>query len=264
MVDPFISPRQLFAWADHNFINIKRRLKSFDEERPYTYIVEQDAETGEYIHKVRLLKSIPPEISLLTFDVVNALRASLDQSIFASGVVLLGREPNGTKFPFGADETEARKDAYRKRSEADPEIIDRVLSFQPYNAGDRLLFNLNKLRNMKHHRIIAPVLVQTGSIKVTGGTFVSDGPFAAMSMNNAVEWDASKNELTLFRTGTPKSQYEIEIGVRISFTDRTAFPNSDALTVLHDLFHKVQSVLVAIEEETVRLANARGIPITFD
>ena len=135
-LQPFESCVQLHRWAHKHLIAAEKLVDAFVAGNPYEFLTDLDAQTGEYVHKVRITKPIPPEIALHAFDLINALRACLDYSIYASSVVLIGSSPKNTKFPFGNNLDEARNNglfvgnpANNIRRDADEAIIERVLMF---------------------------------------------------------------------------------------------------------------------------------------
>jgi hypothetical protein len=259
----FDSTVQLHQWAHEHLIFAESIVKSFVMCNPYIRIIDIDPETGQHIHKIRLTEEIPPSVALHTFDLINALRACLDYAIYASSVVLVCPDPKNTKFPFGSNVEGARNNGLffgapskPKRRDTDPAIIERVIKFQPYTGGDRFLTGLNTIRNMKHHRILAPVILSAPHLRVSGGRFVGRGPFPAVSTSMPI-WDAGKNELELFRSGTPETNYNLEVTVDITFGQGTPFAGASAITVLTRIFNKVGEVLAAVEAETMSIYSAK-------
>ena len=263
---PFQSVWELSIWSYEHVLKIEKLVKEFSASKPYELVSDVDIVSGEYVHKVRLIKPLPTEIALLTFDAIHALRAVLDQAIFASGCVLLGREPTGTKFPFGVDREAARKDAYRKKSEADPDIIEAALDCEPFDVGDRLLRKLNELRNMKHHRMLAAASLRAGSLTVQGGTFVSRSYYPALTIGNGTSqtgrsnpvWNSATQELILFRSGSIERKPHVDVEVVVSFGDETPFEGERIMSVLLSIGRKIEHALSAIEAKTNQLAQARA------
>lgn len=256
--EAFDGTSRLFSRADQHVKSIRDALEAFSKARPYVRVVDFDPNRGDYAHKIKLIEEPEEDIGLLVFEASNALRSSLDHAIFASTRVLLGREPTRPElleFPFGRDEEGARS-KLRSGNETDPKIFELAMSFKPYEGGDSLLMGLNKLRNIKNHRTLLEFAIALGSMTLSGGHFVSTGPHPALSLGQS-EWDRSKKELTLFRAGEAKSDYDLDVAVKVVFNDASPFPGRDVYEQMCDLLRTVRRILVAIDDETERLIGSR-------
>jgi hypothetical protein len=125
---------------------------------PGRAVVEDDPMTGEKVPKTIFRENIPLVIPCIVFDIVNGLRASLDHAVYACAVSLnKSVDPKHVKFPFGDTYTEAANTFDRDGKGVPAGIRDFLLDFKPYKEGNEALWRLNKIRNQKIHRTLAPM-----------------------------------------------------------------------------------------------------------
>ena len=88
-------------WAGKRLDELKVEVSDFvhREPRPYQLTGDRDANTGDYLIRVRA-EPPPPQIALLVSDVLCSLRPSLDYLVFALAILDSGKRQDGTQFPI--------------------------------------------------------------------------------------------------------------------------------------------------------------------
>lgn len=97
--DPFYSPKYSISRGWFHVDNFQSRLKAFLDSAPYNIVTEIDADTGDYVQKIKLVKAIPNDLEGCAIDAACNFRNALDQAMF-----VIGRK--GTYFPFGKTESD--------------------------------------------------------------------------------------------------------------------------------------------------------------
>lgn len=255
--EPFTSVHELLQWSYEGFRVLEKLVTEYVASGPYEMVAELDTATGEYVHKARLTEPFPNTIPLYVFDIVNAQRAALDHAIFASGLMLLGRNPERTKFPFEKDDATALKDIKKNKREIDPDIVQVALSCLRSDDAYRTLRKLNQVRNMKHHRVVAPTSLAIYHLHVSDAVFGATDDGWGMHLQPAT-WDGAKGELSIFRSGVIEQHREINIIVNIHFGDDTDFSGQSVLDALIRSGKKALEVIEHIEAETKAILAKRA------
>jgi hypothetical protein len=166
MADMFTSAKSVLRRANHHITDLESAVKVFAPDQPNAHVLEQDAKTGEYFHKLIRSEDFSDNISCIMFDAIGNLRACLDQMTYAIAVKHRGREKKFSSFPFASDETEWPNAIKRLKDNVPAEIIAAFERFKPYKGGNNTLWALNQLANFKKHALLVPagylgVLVRT-------------------------------------------------------------------------------------------------------
>lgn len=257
MADPFDSPYQMLAWSEHHFKILYSNITQWSESARREQFVEDEPGTGNMLHKIRIYDPIPWYVPLIAFDCINSQRAALDLVIYAASVRLGIKEPKSTKFPFGSDYKNARNRALPKGSDAIEEIIDKALDFKPYEEdGDPILYGLNQIRNIKHHRFLAPSAAKPSTVVVTGDIVINGG---SVAVGTRTSWVPELSELTFMTTGKMLSQTDIAVTLSLAIAEGMPLQEEPILPLLYDTGTKVAKILDAIKAEAERMAIERGI-----
>lgn len=150
----------------HHFAELREKSEAFLATEPYDWSMETEEYT-DGTREYRISASVddypPIELGLIAGDVVQNLRAALDQLVWAYSA---GDKRNRrTAFPIYITEEEYRKNAPSKIQglrEKDQLLIER---WQPFQLGDGAarhpLAKLQQLSNIDKHRTLLPLaLVQ--------------------------------------------------------------------------------------------------------
>ena len=251
MADPFESPNALLARAAHHINELESEIIRFGREGRRTPFTERDAPTGDILFKLRFDDRVT-HLPCIVFDAVSCLRSSLDHVVYGAAALITALpEPGGTKFPFGDNAKQARNDFVRKGPPPglDPLqdfIIDKI---QPYQGGGgEALWRLNKARNTKIHRILAPVAIRQKGSLVTG---------RGVHMTNARpvhHWDSEKQELTHYRVTTFEGEPEFNLTLGIAFVEGSNLPKGTVVAGLRELAAEVAKAVADVASEAGKIA----------
>ena len=187
--DPFGSPKLLLSNARKHIDNLNAAGNAFAETKPYASVCELDAETGEYVYKIRVTAPMPGNFALLAADALSNLKSVLDQALCASVAILRpSASLDGISFPFGRSKPQfdaAEKVGCKKVAS---EIVTLIRSFQPYETGNAPLWLMNFLTKTNRHRMLQPVLLM-GENMIRARLFSESGQLTFM----APDWDRSKH-----------------------------------------------------------------------
>jgi hypothetical protein len=86
MAEFFDSPRLTFIRAQHHIRDLNTVIGDFVNNKPWTYFVDEEPQSGQHVYKIRLTEPVPNMLPCILFDAVNNLRAVLDQSGYASAL----------------------------------------------------------------------------------------------------------------------------------------------------------------------------------
>jgi hypothetical protein len=87
MADPFSSSKRELARAKEHILDLDRQIKLFNESVPKTVTVKVDPQIeDEQPYKIKLVKPLPPALAETVSDIVDNLRAALDQAGYGIAV----------------------------------------------------------------------------------------------------------------------------------------------------------------------------------
>lgn len=224
MKDIFHSPKRSIARGEHHVEDFARQLDVFLSTEPYSIVVEQEPDTGDYVQKVKSDKPFPDDLEQIAADAITNLRNALDQMMFAIG-------GKGSYFPGGGNSPTDFENAIRGRCKKIPvEIVKVIRGFKPYRGGDDHLWALNELANTNKHGIFIPCITELG--KIIG---VWDDP--------------AKHEMELSRFRVSSAQLQSNIGVAfyVSFGGIPEIQGTPADEILQTFVLSVDEVLLSVE-----------------
>ena len=188
------SARSCVDYAKSRIRELEREIARFEATTPYEEIEIDDPQPGWRVRKVKFKGEVPRVFSHIAFDVVNQLRAALDQAGFAVAIA------NGTKgreahFPFGDKAVEVASRKAGKSKDIPANIFALMESFGPHKDGDVALWGLNKFCNANKHEVTIAPVIKPDNVKIGSG--LVKGPAQVCN-----RWDGGVNELTLARYGS--------------------------------------------------------------
>lgn len=257
MTDSLESSRYSVEHAKRRIRELDTEILAFGQTNPYIQVVEHDADTGEQVYKIKLIKPLPVSLKGIAFDAIINLRAALDNAGYSIAIAAGTRGKDG-HYPFGGNYNDAQSCIKRRSKDIPREIFDVMLASKPYKGGNDLLWALNKLSNTRKHEIIIPMVAASGPFEITvgGGSghniFRATGP---VSLGGRT-WNRTKNELEYMRFGHGS---QVDIDANFSFTFFIAFSKVDvvdgqpAIGVLDAMTGEVERILMAIEDEAKRI-----------
>jgi hypothetical protein len=104
MPDRLESSKYSIEHAKRHIRNLEREIAVFIDSKPYTTVVETNADATEDFHKVKLAQPMPDALAGIAFDAINSLRSCLDQAGYAVALAAgngtsKASSPSGTTSP---------------------------------------------------------------------------------------------------------------------------------------------------------------------
>jgi hypothetical protein len=175
-------PLAKLEWANKSLKRLQSEMGNFMASNPYAIMVHKNPQEGISFLRLRILKPLPSDFSLLIGDFIQNLRTSLDYLVWQLSLLTkpeLDRLPanerpvNQVEFPIF---TKAIEDAINRRLQLVPsQARDEIKALQPYHRGDRAyedwLAVLHNLSNRDKHRQLTPIGM------LIRETFTPDGRF---------------------------------------------------------------------------------------
>jgi hypothetical protein len=155
--------------VDHVLEKIKRAnthieefqtaLDAFKKTKPYQISGKRDTKTREFIYYVIKADPIPPDLSVISGDVLQNLRTALDYLIVSLIHAHSGPTADISKCGFPIfDEVPTTKDDESffagKVKGMKNEAKELLRTLKPYKGGDDALWRLHALNNRDKHRLL--------------------------------------------------------------------------------------------------------------
>lgn len=145
---------------------VEAQIGAFTRENRRCVRREDDADTGEIVHRVRFTTPIPDELPLVIGDAAHNLRTALDHLAWQL-VAANGQTPSrDTSYPIFETAAKYATHSLRKvqgMAAAAKGLIERT---QPYHAGNEMLGKLSELDNYDKHRLTVVAAIRAGAIGV--------------------------------------------------------------------------------------------------
>lgn len=245
--------------ASENIFELNELLS---ESRPFRYVIETNANTGQRTTRPKQNESVINAVALLCGDAIHNLRTALDHAYWE---IVSPHVPEGDRasiqFPFS--KTEARLDEAVKNRLAhrvSPKFFDAIIALKPHRepGGNELLYFIHEMDLLDKHRLLIP----TGDYTQISGAIirrqVPDFPMmlASISVGQNREGDVSwfiapLDEEKRRALNVPESgilEQELDIPVQIVFSVAPAGHQRPVVPTLHQL--------VDVTKETVRIMRA--------
>jgi hypothetical protein len=210
--DLFYSSKLMLKRANHHIADLETQINAFTADKPWTFVVEKDAQGTTDHHKVKFTSRLAEDIPSILADAANNLRSVLDPMAFAIAVKHTGLpKPKSAKFPFGPTESDMLNNAKGGCKDLPPEIVAHFKSFKPYKGGNNLLWAVNELANAPKHQTIVPVGLNGGAVNYNINIIKVGRVFATPSAT----WDPLNNEI-VFLIADPDSKFSYNVNVAFS------------------------------------------------
>lgn len=198
------------------------------EDRPYSLSLDVDAETGEQVCRIHVVRHPPLEWSVVIGEAIHGLRSALDHAVYAlSG--LKGEPPSGTEFPIFKDEPMFRNTnrpgglwKIRGLGDAAREVVESVQPFH-HSGGEperHLVWVLHQLSNADKHRSLNLTSAFLGQSEVT---LESDGGVVLkrqeISESGPVEDGAELARWSVAVRGEGKVELKAKIAYGVAFDE---------------------------------------------
>jgi hypothetical protein len=129
-------------------------------------------------------------------------------------------------------------------------ILALFRTLKPYQAGNQIIWALNRVRRQSTHRLLVPVGSALHGIAVKNLTISSPVPCEIPPPR----WDSEKNEITLVIVGRGSDlKYDIELAFFVAFGQVEGLAGEPVLDTLDDAASEVERIILAIEAESRRI-----------
>jgi hypothetical protein len=139
--------------AKYHICDLESQIQRFLDNEPYGTSVDNDPQTGENVHRVKLSAEIPDDFPLIIGDAVHSLRSSLDhlacQLAVANGGTI-GRQ----SFPIFETAAKYKGMKPTQVEGISPAAISLFETVQPYQSGYEAIWKLHDLDNTDKHRLL--------------------------------------------------------------------------------------------------------------
>lgn len=213
----FDSPLKTIAWAREAIDELDTGFRAFFDTHPYRDFMDVDPDTGERLHKIALIQSLPSVLERKATEALNNIRHSFDQSLFA-GCCAIGKRPKkDIAFPWKMSPTDLNFAFTDSKGKVPTEFRDVIHRQEPYPAseghlgGNDQIRELAKIANGKH----TIGLTVTIRISVSRISDFSGGYIDRFSIPGT-KWDSLKNEVIIAIIG-PKAnvRYKHQFALRV-------------------------------------------------
>jgi len=248
MADIFSSAKAVLRRANHHITDLKSEINRISPNEPYTHVIEQDAETGDYLQILRFNPNFSEDISCILFDAINNLRSCLDQMTWAIATKHTGGSQDVVAhFPFASDASHWPNKINGLKN-VPSEIRARFEGFKAYKGGNNTLWALNYLANVKKHALLIPMWFGGTTVRIPAGSTVP--PFAVTPKDRA-----KKDEIVIFRSKeSPNAHPNIEITYRIVIDHPEEIIKSQPpVALLNTMRSEVAQILATTENECRRI-----------
>ncbi len=147
---------------------LQKEIKSFFDSQPYKIGTKSDPQSKRLIYYLVKADVVPEKIALITGDVIQNLRSSLDHLAYMLFTVGPG---NGTQghhiyFPIAEDFDQYESNKNRKTEGITQQAKDLIDKVKPYKGGNDNLWKIQELNNIDKHRLLVTVGSSFGSVDV--------------------------------------------------------------------------------------------------
>lgn len=255
----FESPRDTLAWVDESVQKLGANCLTFLNDENFRQVVEPDPQTGLIIIKVKLVRKLPAHIRGMATDIINNIKHSFDQSIYAACCAIGKKPKDSIYFPWAdsPDDLEGRlqRDPRKpgKNVPPPPEFWPALRELQPYGrgnsyaGGDDLIRELAKIANRKH------TINLTFTMTVSGIDHKISGDIGQMNVP-IPRWDPVENEIVVTRVSADsKLDYNYKLQRYVSFNEAAPLKDTPLVESLMYFAAKAKTVLERLEEEANRI-----------
>lgn len=246
----FDSPRLLIADARDDIYRLNGLVKQYVATTIYSRSTTFDAGTGLYTHMLQFGAPLPDNLAVFVRKVVGSLRSALDHAVYASAAALECSGLSSTKFPFGETQELFEQDIIRKCRRLPAGILTVLRDCKPYREGNNLLWVLNKLRNVKEHRLLVqPCLGGGASFPIS----IAGKNLKGVLFPRGQEWNATSNTLVFQCLTSDEGNPNVKLTMFITFGEVEGIKGAHVIPTLYKFASNVENCVTRIEGETFRL-----------
>ena len=250
--DNFESAIALLKWAQTDAGRLHRSVEKFFSGKPCIEVTELNPKTGNFVHKLKIIRQPPNTWRRLTFRIVCDLRHCIDQAMYAAVHTVLGSPPSDDiYFPWSKTPT----DLTHRRKKI-PQVLWPVLDrLEPYRAsdaytgGDDTVFAIRNAAGPNKHRIAIEPQARPTSFSFRG---TADGDWRIPYDG----WDRTNREFIIIDNLPEGGQrdYTVQFFVTIAFGDVEGLSGKPVMPVLHHFGAYAAFVINELLEESRTIA----------
>ena len=153
--------------AEKHIRDLENAIKSFIKTNPYAVLGQQDAETGMYVYKLKIVRHPPLGWSAILGDAIHNLRSALDILVWQL-ILAEGNKPSRKNaFPVSSSPKGFESHLKEKVKGVSPQALELFKAAEPYKGGKHEgLWILNELDIRDKHRLLVPVFTQAGGVSI--------------------------------------------------------------------------------------------------
>lgn len=250
----FESPKLLLQVADESISELEAGCAAFLATNAYDPVRTIDPNSGDELLKYRFRNRIPGRLRVLASRIVNDLRHALDQAMCEAAVALGRPHAKRLYFPFGRDAENLELRMAADCKGVDGRLLDFVRALKPHEDG--LLYALSVIAGPNKHQRTLRVALDAKGLILDGSLPLSmAGPLQIVAGADA-KWNDLRNELLVMRIqpgGSVAAHDGIVPALQIVIGEGKEPLGGPAASVLRQILHRVEGVVLGLEAETERL-----------
>ena len=147
---------------------LNKELGAFLASQPYKINTKIDPRSKCLIYYLTKSDDVPEKLSLVTGDIIQNLRSSLDHLAYRLFIVGSdsGSEGRHVYFPICDDLNQYQQEKNKKTKGLPQKAKDLIDTIKPYKEGNETLWKIHKLNNVDKHRLLVTVGSSFGSMDV--------------------------------------------------------------------------------------------------
>lgn len=248
MVDLFLGPKGRLEYTKAKIRDLELAILAYKNSEPFQAVVEIDNENNQ-LHKLKLAKPFPSNLSYLAYEITEGLRAVLDQIAYSIALTTKPETPISAWFPI-SDSEEAWENAVNGRCKNIPDDFkDLFRHFKPFKGGSPLLWSLNELCKASKHRFITPIAIVGESIHVNKIRVMGAGYEFGMG-----QWNREKQELIFAKTSpSAQASYDVECNVVVTFDQVGVMVGEPVLPFINEVAIQCEIIIGSVENLSKQL-----------
>lgn len=147
---------------------LQKEIKSFFDSQPYKIDTKSDSQSKRLIYYLIKADEVPEKIALITGDIIQNLRSSLDHLAYKLFTTGPGNGTDGQHiyFPIANDFDQYEKDKNRKTEGLIQQAKGLIDAVKPYKGGNDTIWKIHQLNNIDKHRLLVTVGASFGSMDI--------------------------------------------------------------------------------------------------
>jgi hypothetical protein len=243
--------------AEEHLRDLEAEISAFldgGNPNPCEIATKRDPNTRELLYYIISVRDVPQRIAILSGDVLQNCRTTLDYSacqlfFVGSPGMDLGTQ---TSFPISESAATYKTEKVRKVKGMRQDAIKYIDSLEPYKGGNDHLWMLNRLNNIDKHRLLLTAACANQGRTVTKAeraTFrqimgEQQGDAIASIMPGTRDWNTPLKAGYVFYTAPPRSEVEQDLQpeIDIAFAEPQVIEREPLLETLKTIIEWVNVI----------------------